>query len=387
MTRRVLVVAKAPVPGRAKTRLVPPLSAEQAAALSRALLLDTLDACRAQGFEPGILCAETGDELRRVVGPDVELEAQEGLGLADALRLGIRRHAPVALVSGDVPGLPPDSLARSFAALDDGADVVLGPATDGGYWLVAMREPHEAPFERIPWSTPAVLETTLARCADAGLRVELVDRWPDLDTAADLVSVGRYPAHAPRTFALLDELDLHEPAPQILTSEVLDESPWRSVLLDRLLERDGRRTQYTYLETARAVFVVPVTATGELVLVRQYRHPVRDWTLEVPAGSVGPAETPFEAARRELAEEVGGSAGELRHLSSFYSSSAHVSLRSDAFLATGVVLATASPEEGEAVSVVRLDWREAVERARRGGFAEGQTALAILLAAAALEAG
>ena len=394
MNATVLVVAKAPLPGRAKTRLVPPLSAEQAADLQRALLLDTLDSCRAEGFEPAVLCA--GEEvaaLREAVGTGTRLVAQEGRGLGDALRLGMRRHlerGPVAIVSSDIPGLPPGSLGGAFAALEDGADVVLGPARDGGYWLVAMREPHDAPFEDIPMSTAAAYDTTCRRCAEANLTLATVEPWRDVDTAVDLAALlstaDELPA--PRTRALLCVLEaagavVGEEAPILLSSELLTSSPWRSVLADRLANGDGRTTGYTYLDVPRAVFVVPATDSGEIAFVRQYRHPVRDWTLEVPAGSVAPGETPLDAARRELAEEVGGRAREWRHLSSFYSSSAHISLRSDAFLATGVVLQTPARDAEEAMSVVLLPWAEAVERSRRGALAEGQTALAVLLAATA----
>jgi len=160
---------------------------------------------------------------------------------------------------------------------------------------------------------------------------------------------------------------------------------WRTVVRDRL-ERAGRgETSYTYLAVPRAVFVVPVTDAGELVLVRQYRHPVRDWTLEVPAGSVDDGEALLEAAQRELAEEAGGRARDWRHLSAFYSSSAHISLRSDAFLATGVTLGAPSLDEGEEISVVLMPVAEALAQARAGGLADGETALAILLAAPHLE--
>ena len=154
---------------------------------------------------------------------------------------------------------------------------------------------------------------------------------------------------------------------------------------DRLVTHDGRYTGYTYLAVPRAAFIVPVTDAGELVLVRQYRHPVRDWTLEIPAGSVGDGETPLEAAERELAEEVGGRACEWRHLTTFYSSSAHISLRSDAFLATGVVLGRSAPDLDEDVAIVWMPVAEALARARAGCFREGQTALAILLAAPHLD--
>jgi uncharacterized protein len=384
----VLVISKAPAPGRAKTRLVPPLTAGQAAELQRALLLDTLDACRAELDHVAILHADPAEaaEFERLA-PGTPLVLQDGRGLEDALGRTFDREVvdgPVAIVSSDVPGLPPGSLARTFAALDDGVDVVLGPALDGGYWLIAMARSHHEPLREIPWSTPAVLGVTLARCRDAGLRVELLEPWRDLDTVVDLAFVrhGTHLLNAPRTVAALAGLELPEPpALELAESELLAGSPWRAILHDRLQGEDGRETGYSYLAVPRAVFVVAVTAEDEVLLVRQYRHPVRDWTLEVPAGSVHDGESPPEAAARELAEETGGRAREWRHLTTFYSSSAHISLRSDAFLATGVEVGTAAPEADEHIELVRLPLSQALERAHTGAFAEGQTALAILLAA------
>ncbi len=385
---RAFVISKAPVPGRAKTRLVPPLTAGQAAELQQALLLDTLDACRAELDHVAILHADRAEaaDFERIA-PATPLVLQAGRGLEGALGLTFEREVvdgPVAIVSSDIPGLPPGSLARTFAALDDGADVVLGPAFDGGYWLIAMARFHPEPLREIPWSTPAVLGVTLARCRDAGLRVELLETWRDLDTAVDLAFArrGSHLLNAARTVAVLAGFDLTEPPPvELAESELLAGSPWRTILHDRLRGDDGRETGYSYLAVPRAVFVVAVTAEDELLLVRQYRHPVRDWTLEVPAGSVHDGETPREAGARELAEEAGGHAGEWRHLTTFYSSSAHLSLRSDAFLATGVEVGAAAPDADEHVELVRLPLAEALERAHAGGFAEGQTALAILLAA------
>ena len=393
MTDRVLIVAKPPASGRSKTRLVPPLSPSQAAALHEALLLDTVDACRSEADDVRILCSSEADavELARLV-PGVQLEPQQGTGLADALRLAVERHAaegPVAIVSSDIPGIPRGSLRQSFAALAEGADVVLGPAFDGGYWLVAMREPHQAPFREIPWSTPAVLEVTRQRCRSAGLSLVELTRWRDVDTLVDLDFVARDRGwlNAPRTIELLATLDGAIGAPpelELSSSELVAGSPWRLMLRDRLRGPAGD-TEYGYLAVPRAVFVAAVTPEDDLLLVRQYRHPVRDWTLEVPAGSVADGETPLEAARRELREETGGAAEEWHHLSTFFSSSAHLSLRSDAFLARGVELAEAAPEEGEALTLVRMRFAEAVAKARAGDFAEGQTALTILLAATRLE--
>jgi uncharacterized protein len=380
------------VPGHAKTRLVPPLTAGEASNLQCAMLLDTLDACRAEVERVAILHAEAGEAavLSRLA-PGVPLVRQDGQGLEQALGRTLEGHladGPVAIVSSDIPGIPAGSLDRAFAFLDEGADVVLGPALDGGYWLVAMREFHAEPLREIPWSTPAVLAVTLERCRAAGLRAELLEPWRDLDTAVDLAFLRRQvdALRAPRTAAALRALDLPDPPRlELAESELLAGSPWRAILRDRLRDGDRHETGYSYLAVPRAVFVVAVTRDEELLLVRQYRHPVRDWTIEVPAGSVHDGETPLDAARRELAEEAGGTARHWRHLTTFYSSSAHISLRSDAFLATGVEVGTAAPEEHEDVEVVRMPLTEALANARAGGFAEGQTALAILLAAPYLD--
>jgi rSAM/selenodomain-associated transferase 1 len=389
------VIAKAPAAGRAKTRLTPPLTARQAAALAEALLLDTLAACRDEVPETAILHADPGEApvLARLVGGETDLVLQPGRGLAEALSGTMAREltqGPVAIVSSDVPGVPPGSLTRAFAALERGADVVLGPALDGGYWLIAMSAFHEAPFRGIPWSTPAALAVTLRRCRDAGLTVELLQPWRDLDTMVDLAFLAAQAEDlpAPRTAALLRGLAVPEPpALQLAASELLAGSPWRAIVEDRLEGPDGRETGYSYLAVPRAVFVVAVTHEREVLLVQQYRHPVRDWTLEVPAGSVHDGEAPLEAAQRELAEEAGGRAAEWRHLTTFYSSSAHISLRSDAFLATGVEVGEATPDKDEEVALVRMPLDEALSRARAGGFAEGQTALALLLAAQHLDGG
>ena len=193
---RVLVVAKAPEPGRVKTRLVPLLGEQGAAALCRAMLLDTLETSRLEVADVGVLYARAEERaaLAALAGPGAPLVLQEGEGHACALRTGMRatlaERDSALLVASDIPGVPPGSLRRALTALETGADVVLGPSEDGGYWLVGMREPRVAPFERIPWSTSAVLEVTLERCAAAELEVALVDTWRDVDTPEDLAAVA-----------------------------------------------------------------------------------------------------------------------------------------------------------------------------------------------------
>jgi uncharacterized protein len=206
---RVLVVAKAPEPGRVKTRLVPLLGEQGAAALCRAMLLDTLETSRLEVADVGVLYAraEERDALAALAGPDALLVLQQGEGHACALRTGMRvtlaEWDSALLVASDLPGVPPGSLRRALSALEMGADVVLGPSHDGGYWLVGMREPHMEPFERIPWSTRTVLEVTLDRCRAAGLEVALADTWRDVDTPEDLAAIADVAIPGPRTRGLV----------------------------------------------------------------------------------------------------------------------------------------------------------------------------------------
>jgi uncharacterized protein len=212
---RALVVAKAPLPGRTKTRLAARLGVDRAAELSRAMLLDTLDGCREEVEEVGVLFAsdDERDVLAALVEPHDVLLRQEGSGLGDALSTGMRetlsRREISLLVSSDLPGVPPGSLRTACAALRAGAEVVLGPGRDGGYWLVGMRRASDEPFTDVPWSTSAVLETTLDRCRAAGLEVELLEPWRDVDTADDLAALAALDdLPGRRTRALVAQLGL-----------------------------------------------------------------------------------------------------------------------------------------------------------------------------------
>lgn len=212
----VLVVAKAPVPGRAKTRLATAIGPTQATALARSMLLDTLDGCRREVDRVGILCAGTDEVamLAELAGPGSQIVVQEGSGLGDALRTGVRHSLRLGgialLVSSDIPGVPAGALCDAVGLLGEGADVVLGPGYDGGYWLLGVREVHPALFADIPWSTASVLETTLARCRDLSLDVRLLDPWRDIDTTGDLAAVAERIETLPgrRTAATLARLNL-----------------------------------------------------------------------------------------------------------------------------------------------------------------------------------
>ena len=193
MRRALVIVGKAPRPGRSKTRLVPPLTYSEAAALSEAFLLDTVELAvglawdRVSLIHPSI--AEEAELLRRFLPAGVELCAQHGDGLGEALRGAFVDHFAqgferVVLVDSDSPTLPAQLLEAACAGLQD-HDLTIGPTVDGGYYLLGLRARHDALFESIAWSTPAVYRQTLERAV--GMTVHRLPEWYDVDVPEDLV--------------------------------------------------------------------------------------------------------------------------------------------------------------------------------------------------------
>jgi rSAM/selenodomain-associated transferase 1 len=196
LRRAAIVMAKQPERGQAKTRLSPPYTQAQAAALAEALLRDTLTNLTRAGcaetvlaFAPSEAAAWFAGEfptLARIAQPDGDLGVRMRGVLDAAWRL---RYQPCVLLGADSPDLPPDLLCAAFDALRPGAagaDVVLGPAADGGYYLLGLKERQPELFREIAWGSAYVLAQTRARAEARGLRVHLLPPWYDIDTAADL---------------------------------------------------------------------------------------------------------------------------------------------------------------------------------------------------------
>ena len=186
----VAVFARAPVAGQAKTRLIPVLGAEGAAALQRQLIERSLRTARALGAAPVTLWV-AGDSDHSFV-----VETAQRFGVAVAAQvgadLGARMHhafaataAPLLLMGTDCPQLQPEDLRAAAAALAD-HEVVIQPATDGGYVLIGLARPQPTLFESIAWGGPEVLRQTQARIAALGIRCALRPVRDDLDTPADL---------------------------------------------------------------------------------------------------------------------------------------------------------------------------------------------------------
>jgi len=192
----IAVMAKAPKAGQVKTRLVPPLSQEEAAELYRCLLLDKLGQVGGlHGIDPYL--AYTPTEARALMASlapqDFTLIPQAGSDLGDRLhRLSAilleRGHPGVIIIDSDTPTLPSTYLLDALDRLQNrGTDLVLGPAEDGGYYLIALKRPCLALFDDIPWSSPAVLSETLLRASQERLEVATLPSWFDVDTPNDLV--------------------------------------------------------------------------------------------------------------------------------------------------------------------------------------------------------
>ena len=165
---------------------------------------------------------------------------------------------------------------------------------------------------------------------------------------------------------------------QTLSREYLWKSQWYHLRQDRIRTPDGNEGTYTLVEHPGAVWVVPLTPEGEIVLEWQYRYAVQDWCWEVPAGGLLPGDTPEERARQELQEEIGGRAGDLHYIGRFYTMNGIGTEVAHVFLATGVTLGAPSREPTEIMEVHRVPAAEALRMARSGEISDGPSALALL---------
>jgi rSAM/selenodomain-associated transferase 1 len=212
-----VVFAKEPVAGQVKTRLTPPFPAEVAAQLYEAFVDDvcaTVEGASAKNDRRVLAAPAPGPKLAAIAKRHVfETAVQEGpdLGarMAHALGAELARGArSVVLVGSDSPTLPAKELANA-AKLAASYDAVIGPAGDGGYWLIACSKRVPDLFDGIPWSTRDVLAATLARAKARKVRLALLPFWYDVDTAEDVRLLAAHAAHidaAPQTRQALQKL-------------------------------------------------------------------------------------------------------------------------------------------------------------------------------------
>ena len=163
-----------------------------------------------------------------------------------------------------------------------------------------------------------------------------------------------------------------------LDSKYLWKSHWYNLRQDLLRAPDGREFTYTLIDHPGAAWIVPVTSEGQVALIWHYRYTVDNWCYEVPAGGLSGDLTPEQAARRELMEEVGGRAADLRCVGRFYTSNGISNEVAHVYLATGVQLGEASREPTELMEVRLVPVDEALSMARSGEISDGPSALALL---------
>lgn len=164
-----------------------------------------------------------------------------------------------------------------------------------------------------------------------------------------------------------------------LSSRYLWRSRWYNVRQDRLRAPTGDKFTYTVIEKPDAVWIVPVTAAGELVLIRQYRYAVGAWCLEVPAGNIEVGCDAAAMAARELREEIGGIAAQIIPVTEFYTMNGIGSELAKVYLALGTTLGVPEREDTELIEIVSMPVRDALRMAREGAITDGPSALAILL--------
>ena len=191
MTTRVVVFGREPVPGQVKTRLAVTQGDERAAAAYAFLLDHTIDAAISSGFETVLSLADPPSQ-RWAYGLRVPYQVQHGADLGSRMANAFADHFAdgaerVVVVGSDCPGVQPRHLVAAAAALADAA-VVLGPASDGGYWLVAQRRPGVDMFSEIRWSAPTTFAATRARLGALKASWVELDELRDIDTATDLMA-------------------------------------------------------------------------------------------------------------------------------------------------------------------------------------------------------
>lgn len=199
----VLLFARYPVPGQAKTRLIPALGSDGAARLHQRMTENALAVARSAGSDYAVTVCFTGageDEFRSWLGPGPEFEAQPegdlGLRMRNAFESAFSKGATHALAIGcDVPGITVDLLHVADLALTT-HDVVLGPASDGGYYLLGVKRLHACLFEDIEWGTDQVYSQTREAITRHGLAAHELTMLSDVDRPGDLQALRGDPRFA-----------------------------------------------------------------------------------------------------------------------------------------------------------------------------------------------
>jgi len=210
------IMAKAPRAGKVKTRLSPPLTLEQSAALNICFLRDTAESIAdvsAGGHSAGLVCyTPVGEEAAfdGLLPASFHLIPQRGDGFGERLLAAAQDilqcgYGSVCLIDSDSPTVPAAAFEQATVELAGPGDrIVLGPSHDGGYYMIGFKHPHAEVFAGIHWSTDTVFAETMAAAHAAGLETVTLPLWYDVDDAATLnILYAELLDHAPPPFATL----------------------------------------------------------------------------------------------------------------------------------------------------------------------------------------
>jgi rSAM/selenodomain-associated transferase 1 len=207
------MMAKAPSPGRVKTRLCPPLTPAEAESVAAAFAADTWSVVSHVGAGRAYLAFAGAKERFGAPLDAAPAFAQEGADLGERIEFvaswALARASAVVIVGSDLPGLPPARLREALASLGS-HDAVLGPSSDGGFYLIGLGRLHPGVLHGVPWSADNTLAVTVERLENAGYAVGQIGTFDDVDTPADLARLKRAltagTVSAPKTLKVLIRL-------------------------------------------------------------------------------------------------------------------------------------------------------------------------------------
>jgi rSAM/selenodomain-associated transferase 1 len=216
----LVVMMKYPEPGRVKTRLVPPLTAAEAARLYRCFIEDTFerimplaqcsDADKRVSIHSAFTPAEKSGDVTKLLPTGIPLIPQRGGDLGERLytifnEMMEHGYKRVVVIGSDSPDIPLEYIGKAVRLLcENPGRIVLGPTEDGGYYLIGMDRASKAPFEGISWGSDTVLSDTLAQCKRDGIETSLLPMWRDVDRIEDLEPLIKN-RHLPATMRFIND--------------------------------------------------------------------------------------------------------------------------------------------------------------------------------------
>jgi rSAM/selenodomain-associated transferase 2/rSAM/selenodomain-associated transferase 1 len=276
----LIVFGRYPVPGKTKTRLIPALGPAGAADFQRRMTEKTLDTARAVASQRGTgleFCYEGGGsrQIRKWLGPGLAHSPQQpgdlGARMQDAFTRAFRQGSRRVLLFGtDIPQLCPAHLQTALDALHKN-DLVLGPSTDGGYWLMGLKRPENL-FEGLAWGSPHVLEQTVSQAVQKGLHPYLMAPLTDVDTLDDLRSAET-------------DTDLYRPYVSVIIPTLNEAEQIRSCLENaqsedaEIIVVDGGSTDHTAERAAACGAKIEKTLRGRAVQMNRGAHVARGRVL------------------------------------------------------------------------------------------------------------